>query len=269
MNLYEAVKNVSEKSPLVHSITNYVTVNDCANILLAAKASPVMADDPREAADITKIAGGLNINIGTLNEMTIKSMFLSGEAANAAGIPAVLDAVGAGASPLRTSAAAELIEKVKFSAVKGNISEIKALMGVSAQTKGVDAAEGDSGSADDAAELAKSFSKKTGAITVITGKVDIITDGERVFKIYNGAPLMKSVTGTGCMLSALLGAFLAANKENMLEAAAAAVCMMGICGEKALARMKKEDGNSSYRNYIIDAVYNFSEIDMEAAKYEL
>ena len=272
--MFEGIlKNVKEKSPVVHNITNYVTVNDCANIVLACGASPIMADEPEEAADITSICGGLNINIGTLNKQTIKSMFISGETANKVNIPVLLDPVGTGASPLRTKTANELVEKIKFAVIRGNISEIKQLAGDSGVVKGVDAGEADAvtaNSLDETIALAKAFAKKTGAVIAITGAIDIVADSEKAFCIYNGHKMMSTITGTGCQLSALTTAFIAANPDNILTAAAAAVCAMGLCGEKAFARLSELDGNSSYRNYIIDAVYNLTEAELErGAKYEV
>ncbi len=265
----EKSENVRNLSPVVHNITNYVTVNDCANILLACGASPIMADEPLEAADITSICSGLNINIGTLNERTIKSMFISGKKANELNIPVLLDPVGAGASALRTDTAVKLLNEVKFSVIRGNASEIKTLAGESADTKGVDAGETDAIN-DDMVEIAKKFALKTGAVIAVTGKTDIVTDGTKTFLINNGNKMMSSITGTGCQLSALMTAFAAANKDDILTACAAAVCTMGLCGEKGAERMTSLDGNSSYRNYIIDAVYNLTGDDLErGAKYEV
>lgn len=265
----EKSENVRNLSPVVHNITNYVTVNDCANILLACGASPIMADEPLEAADITSICSGLNINIGTLNERTIKSMFISGKKANELNIPVLLDPVGAGASALRTDTAVKLLNEVKFSVIRGNASEIKTLAGESADTKGVDAGETDAIN-DDMVETAKKFALKTGAVIAVTGKTDIVTDGTKTFLINNGNKMMSSITGTGCQLSALMTAFAAANKDDILTACAAAVCTMGLCGEKGAGRMTSLDGNSSYRNYIIDAVYNLTGDDLErGAKYEV
>lgn len=271
--LKEMLENVRVKSPLTHNITNYVTVNDCANIVLACGASPIMADDIGEAADITSICNGLNINIGTLNGRTIPSMFAAGKKANELGHPVLLDPVGAGASALRTNTARELIEEVRFSVIRGNISEIKALSLGSNSTKGVDADVADTvteENLDGAAAFAKSFSKKTGAVIAITGAIDIVADSEKAFCIRNGHPDMSKITGTGCQLSAMTTAYIAANPDNITEAAAAAVCAMGLCGEKAHERMTEFDGNSSYRNYIIDAVYNLTPEELErGAKYEV
>ncbi len=255
----EMLNNVRSKTPLIHNITNYVTVNDCANILLACGGSPIMSDDISEVEEITSICGGLNINIGTLNANTIPSMFAAGKKANELGHPVVLDPVGAGASSLRTNTAHKLLEEVKFAAIRGNISEVKALINGEGTTRGVDADVADTVNEDtlpQAVNLAKAFSAKTGAIIAITGAIDIIADAEKAYVLYNGHPMMSSVTGTGCQLSALTAAYLTANPEHPLEAAAAAACAMGVCGQIAHDRMTELDGSSSYRNYIIDAIHN-------------
>lgn len=256
------LENVRKTSPLVHCITNYVTVNDCANILLAAGASPIMSDDQGEVEEIVSICGGLVINIGTLNRQTVPSMFLAGKKANALGKPVILDPVGAGASKLRTETAAELISEIKFSVIRGNISEIKALKYGSGSTKGVDADKSDAVTAetlDDTISFAKAFSKKTGAVIVITGAVDIATNGDNVYLVHNGHEMMSKITGSGCMLSALLGAFLAANPEKTLDAAAACLCAAGITGETAYQRfLDGKSGNASFRNGLIDAVFNMT-----------
>ena len=269
----EYVKNIREKSPLIHFITNYVTVNDCANILLACGGSPIMADDKDEAAEITTICGGLNINIGTLNSHTIPSMLIAGRRANELGHPVLLDPVGAGASTLRTETALKLLEEVKFTVIRGNISEIKTLALGSGTTKGVDADVADQVTEDNldaAAAFARSFAEKTGAVVAITGAIDIVADSRQAYCIRNGHPMMSSITGTGCQLSAMTTAYITANPDHPLEAAAAAVCAMGLAGEIAHARMTDLDGNSSYRNYIIDAIYNMTpEMLEKGAKYEV
>lgn len=256
--LGKLLDNVRERRPLVHSITNYVTANDCANILLACGASPIMADDIGEVEEITALCGGLNLNIGTLNARTIPAMLAAGKKANELGRPVVLDPVGAGASGLRTDTALRLMEQVRFSVIRGNISEIKALALGGGSTQGVDADEGDAVTEDTlekTVSFAKEFARKTGAVIAVTGAVDIVADAERAYCIFNGRPMMSSVTGTGCQLSALTAAFAAANPGALLEAAAAAVCAMGVCGELAHERLGGLDGSASYRNYIIDAVY--------------
>ncbi|MBQ7146845.1 MAG: hydroxyethylthiazole kinase [Lachnospiraceae bacterium] len=273
MNLSICLENVRAKTPLVHNITNYVTVNDCANILLACGASPIMSDDPEEVEEITSICGGLNINIGTLNGQTIESMFLAGGRANELEHPVLLDPVGAGASELRTDTALDLLEEVKFAAVRGNISEIITLAYGNGTTKGVDADEEDQLNAsnrDSVIRFASEFAEEYETVVAITGATDVITDGRRVCLIQNGHPMMSRITGTGCMLSAMTTAFLAANPEQPFEAVCAAVCAMGLAGELAHKRLSPLEGNASYRNYIIDAIYHMSGAQLEeGARYEL
>ena len=267
------LENVRAKSPLVHNITNYVTVNDVANVLLAAGGSPIMSDDADDVEDITSICGGLNINIGTLNKNTIPSMFLAGKKANALGHIVLLDPVGAGASRLRTDTANRLMREVRFDAVRGNISEIKTLCTGSGTTKGVDADAVDAvteANLDDGVQLVKAFAKQTGCIIAVTGAIDLVSDGERCWCIRNGRAEMSRITGTGCQLSALMTAFLVANPDRKLDAAAAAVCMMGLAGEIGWANMQPGDGNSTYRNRIMDAIFNMTGDALEeGAKYEL
>lgn len=271
--LNNMLENVQNQVPLIHNITNYVTVNDCANILLACGASPIMSDDIDEVEEITSICGGLNINIGTLNQRTIPAMLAAGKKANELGHPVVLDPVGAGASALRTDTALKLLEEIRFSVIRGNISEIKTLALGSGSTKGVDADVADKvteANLDQVVSFAKSFAKRTGAVIAITGAVDIVTDEDTAYCIYNGDAAMSKITGSGCQLSAMTAAYITANPDNTLSAAAAAVCAMGLCGEIAMKRMTAADGNSSYRNYIIDAVYNLTPDELErGARYEV
>ncbi len=270
---FEELENVRKKCPLIHNITNYVTVNDCANIVLACGASPIMADDADEVADITSICGGLNINIGTLNSRTIESMLTAGKKANELGHPVVLDPVGAGASRLRTETALRLLKELKLTVIRGNISEIKTLASGSGTTKGVDADISDRVTEDDldeAVAFVKAFAKAAGAVIAVTGAIDIVADADTAYCIRNGHAMMSSVTGTGCQLSAMTAAFVTANPDRPLEAAAAAVSAMGLAGETAHARLGKADGSASYRNYIIDAIYNMTpEVLEKGAKYEV
>lgn len=269
----EILENVRKASPLIHNITNYVTVNDCANILLACGASPIMADDWEEVEEITSICGGLNINIGTLNQRIICSMILAGKKSNELGHPVILDPVGAGASKLRTETSGKLLDQVKFTVVRGNISEIRTLALGKGTTKGVDADIADritEENIDNAVRFAKDFSGKIKAVVAITGAIDIVADSEKAYIIRNGHPMMSKITGTGCMLTAMTAAYLVANRGCSLEATAAATCAMGLCGELALDRLSKNDGNSTYRNYIIDEVFNLDADKLEkGAKYEV
>ena len=270
----EMLRNVREQVPLVHCITNYVTVNDCANILLACGGSPIMADDEQEVEEITSVCNGLTINIGTLNSRTVKSMMLAGKRANELGHPVLLDPVGVGASVLRTRTAITLLETVRFTAVRGNISEIKTLALGSGNTKGVDADVADAVTEENMERViafAGEFSRKTGAVTVITGAVDLAVDGKRAYVIRNGHPMMSKVTGTGCMLGAMMAAYLTANKDTPLQAAAAAVCAMGIAGERAYEKMLAAHGGSgSYRMLLMDEISNMNaEILDRDARYEV
>ena len=264
---------VRKQVPLVHNITNYVTVNDVANVLLACGGSPIMSDEVKDVEDITSICGGLNINIGTLCKRTIKGMFAAGKKANELGHPVLLDPVGAGASKLRTDTAVELMKELKLDVIRGNISEIKTLALGSGSTKGVDADVADAvteENLDSAVKFVKKFAKKAGSIIAVTGAIDLISDGKTCYVIKNGRPEMGKITGTGCQLSGIVTAFIVANPENKLEAVAAAVCAMGLAGETGWSRMLEGDGNSTYRNRIIDAIYNMTgEILDNGANYEV
>lgn len=265
--------NLRSKAPLVHNITNYVTVNDVANIILACGASPIMSDEPDDVSDITSICGGLNINIGTLNRHSIEAMFTAGKKANELGHILVLDPVGAGASTLRTQTAVKLTETLRFDVIRGNISEIKSLAYGSGTTKGVDADADDAvteENLDKMIDFAKKFAETKNCIVAITGAIDLVADKDKCYVIRNGRAEMGKITGTGCQLSGMLTAFVTANPENKLEACAASVCTMGLAGEIGFSYMQKGDGNSTYRNRIIDAVYNMNEDKLrEGAKYEI
>lgn len=273
MLLGQYLDNVRGKSPLVHNITNYVTVNDVANALLACGASPIMADEPDDAVEITAICNGLNINIGTLNSRTIESMFKAGKRASELGHALLLDPVGAGASSLRTDTAINLIKQIKFDVIRGNASEIKTLVMGSGTTHGVDADKADSVNNDNLAfmiDFVKDFARSSGSIIALTGAIDLVADSSRCFVIRNGKPEMGRITGTGCQLSGIMTAFIAANPDNKLEACAASVCMMGFAGEIAFSRLQDGEGNSTYRNRIIDAIYNMNANMLDSgAKYEV
>lgn len=265
--------NVRKNVPLVHNITNYVTVNDVANVLLACGASPIMSDEPDDVEDITSICGGLNINIGTLNRRSIEGMYRAGRRANELGHTVLLDPVGAGASALRTDTALGLMKKLRFTAIRGNISEIRTLALGSGTTRGVDADTADAvteESLDSAVKFAKDLAAASGAVIAITGALDLVADADRCFVIRNGRPEMGRITGTGCQLSGMMTAFLTASPDDPLEAAAAAVCAMGLAGEIGWTRMQEGDGNSTYRNRIIDAVFNMDGKTLDAgARYEI
>jgi hydroxyethylthiazole kinase len=271
--LGNCLENVRKNVPLVHNITNYVTVNDVANVILACGGSPIMSDEPEDVEDITTICGGLNINIGTLNKRSIEGMHRAGKKAGELHHVILLDPVGAGASALRTDTANDLMKEIHFTAIRGNISEIKTLALGSGTTKGVDADVADAvteDNLDNAIRFVKNFASQTGSIVAITGAIDLVSDDKRCFVIRNGRPEMGKITGTGCQLSGMMTAFLVANPDALLEAAAAAVCTMGLSGDIGWSHMQKGDGNSTYRNRIIDAVFNMTgEMLDRGAKYEI
>ena len=266
--LGEIIAQCRAAHPLVHSINNYVTANDCANLLLACGGSPIMADDPEEAAEITAMCGGLVVNLGTPNPRKLSAMLLAGQEASRLYHPVVLDPVGVGCSDMRRAAAMQLLEQVRMAAIRGNAGEIAALACGAASRRGVDN-DGEQACTASAREHAVRLARASGAVVIVTGDADIVTDGRIVYRVHNGHPMMRTVTGTGCQLSALTGAYITSSPDRPLEAALAAVCAMGLCGETACGRLAPQDGNASYRNYIIDAIYHLSPEDLErGARYE-
>lgn len=256
-----------KKGSLVHCITNYVTVNDVANTILASGGSPIMADSIEEVEDIINICNALVINIGTLNKRTVESMIRAGQAANKLDKPVVLDPVGIGASSFRTKTCLELLEKVEFRVIRGNASEIKALVSGNKTSGGVDVSIDDIISEDNLEEyirIAKEISKTYKTVAVITGPIDIITDNKKTYIIRNGHANMEKITGTGCMLAGLIGAFVGPNKDNYLESTALAVGMMGLSGELANKMMEERDaGTSSLRMFLIDYISKLDSKSLE------
>lgn len=262
------IKKLREVKPLVHNITNYVTVNGVANAILAIGGSPIMSDEITEVAQMTSISNALNINIGTLNQVKIASMFEAGKASNTCHHITVLDPVGAGATDLRTNTCKELLEQIHFDAIKGNISEIKTLMAGTGHTKGVDASVEDQKNSHDLIDDIKAFAKELNTIIIVTGPVDYVTDGNKCYMINNGCKEMSTITGTGCMLSGILGCFLTV--ENSVDSAAAAVMSMGIAGEIGASKLKEGEGNATLRTYLIDALFNMTDEELEkSGKYEV
>lgn len=247
------------KAPLIHNITNYVTTNDVANMLLACGASPIMAEDPDDVAEIVALSQGLNINLGNFTLLPV--MEVAGKASANLGHTTLLDPVGCGASKKRTTGAKALIKAIPFTAIRGNASEIKTLFYGDGHTQGVDAHQKDAVSQDNLAEnitLVKILAAQTGAIIAMTGVLDLVADSHRCYVIANGRPEMSRITGTGCQLSGMMTAFLAANPNHPLDAAAAAVATMGLAGEIAYNHLAPYEGNATYRNRIIDAVYHMT-----------
>ena len=250
IQLKEDLNLVREKSPLVHNITNYVVMNSTANALLAIGASPVMAHALEEVEDMVSIASALVLNIGTLSEKWVDAMLLAGNTANKKGIPIVLDPVGAGATKYRNQVLTSLINSCKPSIIRGNASEILSLANEKTITKGVDSTS----SSNSALSAAKRLALETGAVIVISGAEDFITNGEKIISVKNGSSLMSKVTGMGCTATALIGAFAAVN-SNLLIAAANAMAVMGVAGELAAS---KADGPGTMQLYFLDELYNLT-----------
>ncbi|MBE5803003.1 MAG: hydroxyethylthiazole kinase [Clostridiales bacterium] len=263
--LGEIIQQTRHKRPLVHCITNYVSANDCANLLLGCGASAIMADDPEEVAEVTAMCNGLVLNMGIPNPRKLEALLIAGKEANRLGHPVVLDPVGVGSSAMRQEAARKLLEQVCFAAIRGNATEIATLVRGTAAHRGVDADE-----QNDATEAnARQLARKTGAMVIVTGDTDLVTDGTTLYRVHNGHPMMRTVTGAGCQLSALVGAYITANAAQPMQAALAAVCAMGVCGEIAHRRLTPMDGNASYRNYILNAICNLTPLALEeGANYE-
>lgn len=246
--IQELSERVRTNKPLVHHITNWVTIYDCANITRAFGALPVMAHAIEESADMVKIASALVLNIGTLTPVLIESMLSAGKGANEIGIPVVLDAVGVGATKLRDDKAFELLDNIKVNIVKGNSSEIAKLAGVDVMTRGVEATKVEA----DLIKISKKLSKQYDAVVVITGEEDIITDGEKVFLVRNGHKMMGIIVGTGCMAASVIGAFAGVEKDYALAAASALVCY-GIAGELAAP---DSNGPGSFKSNFYDEISN-------------
>ena len=272
MEYHEILQTVRERSPLIQCITNFVTVNDCANILLAAGASPTMAQDIREVAEAVAVANGLVCNLGAID--LVDSMILAGKRANELGIPVVLDPVAAGGTALRRELSAQLLEKVRFSAIRGNASEIRALAGQASLGSGVDVAAWDTITPENLPQsvaLIQNLAQRTGAVIAVSGAMDVVSDGAQTILLHNGCATMARITGSGCMLTTLIGAFCAAAPEHPFEATCAAMAAMGICGELAEERrLRNKTGNATFRTDLIDAVFNLTEQELkERIRYEI
>ncbi len=254
-NLSGDLEQVRKQSPLVHSITNYVVMNNTANALLAIGASPVMAHAEDEVADMVSLASALVINIGTLSEKWVNAMLIAGKAALQKGIPVIFDPVGVGATPYRNETADQILAQCKPTVIRGNASEIMALVKEKINTKGVDSTT----ASNQAVASAQKLALETGAIVSVSGAEDYITDGHQVNIIKNGSPIMPRITGMGCTASAITGAFAAVN-SNTLEAATHAMAVMGVTGELAAAQSK---GPGSLQMHFIDQLYRLTDADFE------
>lgn len=245
-----ALARVKQFNPLIHQITNYVTANDCANMTLAVGASPVMAQELAEAAEMVEQAKALVVNIGTLQANVVEAMFAAAARAKALSIPVVFDPVGVGATKYRTEVAKRFLREIAPEIVRCNMSELKVLCGIETLVKGVDSAAESAGGES----AARGLASRTGGVVAVTGKNDIVTDGETVIEIANGDRLLTKVTGTGCMTTALTACF--AGVGNPLTGAAAGICCMGIAGEIAAASLKDGEGIGTFKMRLFDAVYH-------------
>ncbi|MBI0582855.1 MAG: hydroxyethylthiazole kinase [Methanomassiliicoccus sp.] len=226
----ELFRRLREMRPLVHHITNYVTVNDCANITMFIGAAPVMAEAKEEVADMVSMAGALVLNIGTLRREQVDSMLIAGHRANELGVPVIMDPVGAGATRYRTEVAAKLMQELEIAIIKGNAGEIGTLAGTGGTVRGVESG----GMSGDPVQVCRSLAAASGSVVVMSGPADIVTDGRRTVLVDNGHEMMGRISGTGCMASSLVGAF-AAVSEDRVSTSAAALVAFGIAGERAAA----------------------------------
>ena len=263
LELSQALRAVQTRAPLVQCITNFVTVNDCANIILASGGSPTMAHDPREVEEAVSGVSALVLNLGAPDWG--EAMVLAGRRATALGIPGVLDPVAVGVTTLRRQLAERLLDEVRLTVIRGNASEIKALVRDRSGGSGVDVAAGDAVSETSlpaVRALARELARRTGAVVVVSGPIDIVSDGTRTAAFRNGC---------ATMARALTGAFCGALPREPFQAACAAVAAMGVCGELAEERrLKNGTGNATFRNDLIDAVFNLNETQLtKGVRYEI
>ena len=264
-NLYNEFKNTLEniknKKPIVHSITNYVTANDCANICIALEASPVMAQYIDEVEDIVCLANSLVLNIGTADLDMVKSMIVAGKKANERNIPVILDPVGAGASKFRYESIKKILDNVNISVIKGNLAEIKTILGASIKNnKCIDSLESFNCFDDSEKEIIKDLAKKLGCVIAITGKDDYITDGNREFIIQRGTKLLATITGSGCMTATIIGSF-SGVCDDSFKSCVFGVLTMNIAGEIAERNLNTNEGSGMFKVKLIDAVNNINKID--------
>jgi hydroxyethylthiazole kinase len=258
MEIANILEKVRSQKPIVHHLTNWVTIYDCANIVKVFGASPVMAHSPEEVAEMANIASALVLNIGTLTSDFIEAMKIAATAANQKGIPVVLDVCGAGATKLRDDKCFELLDKVKINIIKGNASEVARIAGEDVQTKGVDATAVEK----DLIEVAKHLAEKRDCTVVITGKEDIVVNNNSQYIVKNGHEMMSHIVGTGCMAASLIGTF-AAVEPDLAKASAAALACFDIAAELAA---EKSTGAGSFKAELFDAAYNLSKDQVESMK---
>ena len=250
INIPKILQTLRETRPIIHHITNYVTVNDCANVTLAIGAAPVMAHAKQEVAEMTSISSALLLNIGTLDPAQIESMLIAGKTANEKNIPVILDPCGAGATTFRTETAKKLIEQLNITIIRGNAGEIATLAELEAEVHGVE-----SGKIQNTPEqIAQTLAEKTNSTIIITGKEDIIADKTTTYKLRNGSPMTGKITGGGCMTASVTASFASIEKDPVIAGIAALTCF-GIAQELA---EKKSTGPMDYRKNLIDELYNLT-----------
>lgn len=257
-NIRQLQMQIKEQKPLIHCITNPISIHDCANVILAAGGRPIMAEHPGEAAEITAMAEALVLNLGNITDVRMESMKIALKAAQKKGIPVLFDLVGVACSKLRMEYAKELIEESSVAILKGNISEILAIAGEPSHSIGVDAGREDavnSVNLNRTVEILRRMAQETGAVILASGKEDLIVDTVNAYLISNGDPVLSEITGTGCMLGALCGAYLAAGKSRSMEAAVLGTASMGIAGELAA---KDCPGTGTFQLRLLDCLYGLN-----------
>ncbi len=254
--LLQIRQSVKFKKPLIHYITNPISINDCANMILAVGAKPIMAEHPLEVSEITAVSKSLGVNLGNITDNKMKSMLISGKISYEKKIPQVIDLVGVGCSKLRLDYAKKFISECHPNVIKGNMSEIKAIYGIKSSAKGIDVGACDiitKQNFDENIEMIKRLSMETGSVVAATGVVDIISNGTYTYIISNGCEMLSMITGTGCMLTGLIASYI--SSENILDGTVLAVALMGICGE--LSQHAK--GTGSFRNELTDNMFSISD----------
>jgi len=257
MDIYSFLKAVREKKPLVHHLTNWVTIYDCAQVVKSFGASPVMAHAPEEVAEMAGMASALVLNIGTLTTEFVESMKIAARAANVHGIPVVLDVCGAGATPFRDHKSFELMKAARVDIIKGNASEIARVAGRDVRTRGVDAAA----VREDLADIARLLAKERECVAVITGKEDIVADPASLFVVRNGDEMMGHLVGTGCMATSVIGTFAGASPGDLAAAAAAGLACYEIAAELAV---KECAGPASFKERLLDRVFHLTEEEVRS-----
>jgi hydroxyethylthiazole kinase len=258
---------VKAEKPLIHCITNHISINDCANVVLAVGAKPIMAEHPAEVSDITAASKTLAVNLGNITDTRMESMLISGKTAREKSIPTIIDIVGVGCSNLRLDFTKKFIFECHPSVIKGNMSELKALCGLESGAKGIDVGEKDRVTDDNMAfsmSMLKTLSLKTGSVIAATGVVDIITDGTDTYLIENGCEMLSMITGTGCMLNVLAATFI--SNKNIIGGTVLATAFMGICGELS----QNVELLGQFKTALLDYIFSMSDYQFkERIRYTL